>query len=1090
MEVKIAFANTGTYQQENIQVFLSGKGSLGVFNNIDSSFYSFNEFSYTYRFNLGVVKEIPDVVVFAYWDALNTGEVMVIEHVRVSTALVDYNQICLLEDYMGNCLLCNKYMLYHKSGNTCLKNPDYVYGVQSVNGINDNLIPCDSVNNSTKHCWDTNPPGKVECTDNSFLWINGDCPKCDSNCLTCSGSDVGNFTSSLSNCTSCHGTQGLRYFESSDTSACYDCQENCLSCPIFEQCDICDDKFGFDYSTPGRTSCSPCEEKCLECSTHDTCLNCEIGFEIKNGKCVKICDEGLFADGYQCFPCHENCESCSSGGLDSCLECSPEEGIILTSTNCPEASAGCCYKCPNDCSDCSFDNKCSSCKDPAQIVNNNHQCVSPIDGDNIALIDEYYFFKSKGEVVIIFNKNINFDQISDYYKIETDFDKNDLKCRSTVSSVCRFLLGPSNIVNGELTFRIPKSVLISYKRGSESHEFTLKNDEVKLSINFYDDDDLSKLETLGSTTSTITKSSFHLLIFNKLSSFLQLLKLTQHIEYLLYLDIELPANLYTYLKFFDLGIFDRLSNPFQKLGHKECEMERIFRETETECLYSQNVSFEFTGLLILFALKLVIKLVSSFSRFLKKRGKKSKDNSRTIFENLNNWFNFQIFILYFDIFFFEMSFFGFLQLKMLKPNEGFDYFSLTLGIVSLASCVYLPYMTFRMIKAYDKERITKVKMTFTRKIGIKGKRKKIKLKQNFGPLKFVFESQNFSNFTGKYFLLIIQIKNILYGIITSLLSLRPGIQITIHIIIKVCYVILIWKENPFKEKIDYVRELLFNLIILPILVLFLLLTKNLRSSSEQFNYNYLGYSAIVLFSLVFLIIIVFSWIEFFGKIKQFCSKKKKKIEGRKRKAKTQIARARVRSKMDLKELSFQRVESNEWADNETLGKRSKIHRKKREGKLKGVSRSKGLSLQSKLAFLKKRQKEIKEVEKGEIEFIDLDKIDGEGVQGELKPGFENAKIGKIDDKLTNQNKAYKVSKKSYSSKELPDKGKGGDKKEKKRLKRKMTKKLLPLKTQYTPEPEDSKTLTSPLKSQRFVSLRHVMNKKIRKFNRIKKNNFT
>lgn len=845
-----------------------------------------------------MIKEFGNVYLFTNWDEETPDESLTIDYVRVSNQLMDYeNNICLLDDYSSQCTLCNKYKLYYKAWDGCKKNIDYYYTAQSLAGFYDYFIPCDPVNNSTKQCWGGEAPGRVQCTNDSFLLIEGDCLKCDENCWTCSGNGELNQTDNLGNCTSCFGEdEGLKFFEGNSSFACLKCKTGCLRCLDYDKCELCDEGFGFDFGVENKVSCQTCEEKCLKCSEYQTCEVCLDGFELDDqGKCLKICPEKeTFSRGYECLNCHLNCNSCFEEGVDGCLSC--KTGSRKFFGNCSNKENGCCFQCSDNCSECSYDHICEACINDEYVLDENFSC-SKIDDLEYVSIEDYYFLKKNGKIKIIFNSTISTESIQKHCEITKNFEAEGLTCQTTSEKTCEINLNineKNNIKNGVLTFKIPKTLKITEKTGKQ---FILLNNTIKINIDYYNNNKIDSLmETSGSGASKVAKGSFFLLLINKVGSFLQLLKLTQHIEFLLYLNIEMPSNLYHFLKYFNFSIFNHIENPLDKIGTQNCKLSHIFIDMEVSCLFVQNLSFELIGLFSLILLKLILRFLSFVYNFVYQ---KKIENKKNCLEIVDGWFGVRTFFLFFDVFSFEMSFFGFLQLKLRSFKNFYSAFNFGLGIMSLLGCLVLGIITLKFTSEYSK--IMKDEKSL--------KKRKKHLIEN------ILKNQNFDNFFGKYFLLIIQIKNIFYGFVVVYLENYPTVQILIHVVIKLIYLIFLMKNNPFNGMIEYLREVSLTIFLLPILVMMLFLSsQRLKLGDQEFNYKYLGFGTIVFFSLIFLSIIVFSWVEFFLKLREMWKKSKK---GKKKISAKNVVGKGIRPSLDEKD-----KERREEKDNKKYSKKN------------------------------------------------------------------------------------------------------------------------------------------------------------------------
>ena len=127
----------------------------------------------------------------------------------------------------------------------------------------------------------------LTCFDRFYLAIidddvDGTCESCDSSCLTCSGP-------SDHECLSCD--PGYYLFN----GTCTTCHPSCLTCdgPSSTECLTCESHF---YLT-AQNSCDPCDDSCLECSgpSENQCKTCSNpNYLYNNNTCVVSCNSPFF----------------------------------------------------------------------------------------------------------------------------------------------------------------------------------------------------------------------------------------------------------------------------------------------------------------------------------------------------------------------------------------------------------------------------------------------------------------------------------------------------------------------------------------------------------------------------------------------------------------------------------------------------------------------------------------------------------------------------------------------------------------------------------------------------------------------------
>ena len=243
-------------------------------------------------------------------------------------------------------------------------------------------------------------------------FTNGSCEKCDETCLGCSGNG------SLS-CISCDSSMNLYLFQSScvnacptgyfpniNTASCIKCDTTCLTCTgtLNNQCTSCDLNKGlFLYSNicyngcPPRTfsnlavygnKCQNCDLTCQTClgPNNNDCQSCISNYPyyyLNNRTCFTACPINTFLNDSvnQCQLCVPSCLTCNGSSSNNCLSCM--SGLYLFNQSCID-------QCPfnyyntisnNDCQIC--DKTCNTCYGP--LPNN---CKSCFKGYNLSIFNE------------------------------------------------------------------------------------------------------------------------------------------------------------------------------------------------------------------------------------------------------------------------------------------------------------------------------------------------------------------------------------------------------------------------------------------------------------------------------------------------------------------------------------------------------------------------------------------------------------------------------------------------------------------------------------------------------------------------------
>ena len=112
--------------------------------------------------------------------------------------------------------------------------------------------------------------------------------------------------------------------------------------------------------------CRKCAEGCISCNSRDTCNSCsntDDFVQTSGGGCETNCKQREMKNSElnpkRCQPCSENCMECNF--VLGCRKCDPgyykDTGLKAT-----------CHRCPDGCSDCSSNKKCSGCTNPAHFL--------------------------------------------------------------------------------------------------------------------------------------------------------------------------------------------------------------------------------------------------------------------------------------------------------------------------------------------------------------------------------------------------------------------------------------------------------------------------------------------------------------------------------------------------------------------------------------------------------------------------------------------------------------------------------------------------------------------------------------------------
>lgn len=953
IEAKYTVDSVNTYEkEEEVRVSING-GFRANFWNITSPIYNYQGNSYTFFITMPEAGKFEKLEFEFLWEGSDPETIVTIDYVKAHALLRDYEQDCLLETSSGSCLECNKYKIMRRSASgDCIENPEKIYiSKKDFSGVLNIYEDC-SNDDSVKYCWDKDG-GAVECYEDNWILIDGYCPHCDVSCDGCRGDPGLNTTDHLFNCLRCPvGNTGLKYIPSNDTNLCVPCKSPaCLSCPNdWAVCENCDS--GYDL-IDGEcwVICPPGEWRIDK----DTCGDCPLTYQKIDGECWITCgqDNQWRKDKDTCESCHENCLGCDGPGLSSCQQCSAS--IRPSVKNCSDSSNGfCCYKCPEECSECSWDNRCSGCKDPAYELNQDFQCKRPGTYGEIRITDGY-FMKSKGEIVIVFDKRFSIETLDGKYKFETEKGTEFSNCTRSnkLLTECRLRIQEINqqVRNEVFTFEILQGSIVANKETKEEFKVIGKKVIEIKKINFYEDDSASGFKTIGTIFYIIFMVALSFLMLSERTSFLQFFKLTQYIEFILFFNIDFPSNLYNLLSFFNIGLIERIPNPLEGIHGTICRTPQKFIENEAHCYYFDNLGVYYMIFIPMIFFKILLILLTKIFNICQKNS-----DGKSYLKTLNGHYNNSVLFFVMDMIFFDLVVFSSLQMTRLNYDSAYLTLNCIFGFASITVCLGFVFVTFLYSRGLVDRRLKMFK---------KSEKWSFNWIQKLS-MTFFFDEINMKNFVGRYYILITQLKNLLSGLTIVFLYNSGMAQVTFDLVINIAFFLLIIKQKPFKTNAFYTRDLIITSLIICILCVCLFLTDELRSSDEQYNYSTIGITGIAFVSTLFLLTALYSLYEGISSFIDMVRKLQGKVGERRKKKKRKITPSNnlypIRPGMDL-----------------TLNRRSKKKSKrksKKKSKKKSKRKSKNMNVEKNNSDKgKEYAKKEKKVDKTKIEKrFNLDRI--------------------------------------------------------------------------------------------------------------------
>ena len=320
------------------------------------------------------------------------------------------------------CIKCQKGAVRLENGECAGECPDLSYATADGNCIHCHHS-CLSCNGPTEsNC--TACPGQLSLREDGTCSIRSpsscldgtyfdhrklECNSCHATCSKCSGKES-------TQCTQCNDSYTLtedgrcvdfRQMQSCDSghyfnnsaSSCIPCPSMCANCSEDAKCLSCTGEY---YLLSGGTCVETCPEHtvtdnqthtCLDTACHKSCLacfgtndnqciSCPENLFLFEGSCVEKCPNATFETKNTCYHCHRSCAECFGLDANECLSCLG--GTYLYTNHCINMcpvgtfgdSRGVCLACPENCTNCSSSNKCTTCSSGFFLLTTNSSCVN------------------------------------------------------------------------------------------------------------------------------------------------------------------------------------------------------------------------------------------------------------------------------------------------------------------------------------------------------------------------------------------------------------------------------------------------------------------------------------------------------------------------------------------------------------------------------------------------------------------------------------------------------------------------------------------------------------------------------------------
>lgn len=840
-----------------------------------------------------------------------------IDNVEVKAAqqVFDYSKDCLKPMPSGRCMLCNIYKYKVKQKYRCVDVPEGKYPVSKPENQDDEIR--DGMTGAKK-MWGLAPEDIQECYDGYTLVDLVGCVACSSPCLTCSGSEASS-PSNCTGCPVDQGLQSLGTSTPSSTcTTCSGgCQKCSLNYSICEEC--LPGSVRKVISQTQTECVNSCEDpNCQDCGSTsglgfwNQCASClspyVVNITLKN--CWRDCSNHLYHQNRDTCSdqCHPRCLSCTGPGAGECLGCSTGHLDVsgeYSPSNCVECPSTCtacssdnqcsscgpgrllnsldtmCYLCPEGCGSCSSDNLCSLCGDQWYYDIPSKSCLPLTNDLEVVEVDYIYFNEYRSRINLRFKNSLLLEIVPCHLYSLTSSDSRLLKIdkpciwnsqleisttTNNTSSSSNSSTEKNNFKNIEYTF--PTQILkqswnsLSIQFKTDQNLKITQNQVLKKSlvmvenISYYNDEQQTQMtETAALVSARLFLVAMFLMMITKATSFLQLVKLTQYIEFMLYFDIPYPVNLKIFLRRFSRGVLELLPNVLaQRWPENVCALPLNFKENDATCYYLENLGNLFVGLVALSLFKVFVFLISQAASLT--RIKRVESTFRTI----NRLISPGLFILYLDAIFFEVVLFSNLQIR--TTDYTFQSISSRMGSVGLnymMACSSLLYSLLLMFFLVVVSRVLNPGSKNGGVILLDSKSKRILYNLE---VSFLYKDFKKDNVIGQFYFVVQQAKNILNGVPVVLLSQYPPLLIASQILINIIYFGILVAYQPFLKNRDNIKECFSQFFICLALIGFVFILREV-DLSDKFRYQVIGQSLIVIFIIIFGINLIFSGIDFF-----------------------------------------------------------------------------------------------------------------------------------------------------------------------------------------------------------------------------------
>ena len=503
--------------------------------------------------------------------------------------------------------------------------------------------------------------------------------KCPKNCKVCSdggtcqvcGTPAGSSASwylvdseSPHRCTECL-VENNEYLTEQNPARCVVCppgQRLMKGGVSSSDCDTCDASRGKFINSEGY--CDYCSSDCSECDSKNECLRCKnLGENVQpDGTCAVGCPQNYSPDSNRVCKliCPIN-QILMKGGKSSadCDPCGSNSGKFVDQD-------GYCDYCRPGCSECSNRSSCSKCANPSYTAQRDGRCEletknqpgkisppkenpgtptkppslgessAPLSGSSQLEIVDKKYLDSSSLVRLKFNTPIISSMtVSDIKTQLMTNNKNSQKSREVKTTLKKvqleqnerhlkiYLTIEENIEDEVLRIELNNHKEKIIKKKDPSLGLTTGSIEIS-PISHYRARGQEKAVSTASKAISYSASVLGFLsLFTSSSSIFELIKSFQMIDFLIFLNIDHPSNLSTFLEELEFSLVDSLPNPFKNLRDSLCSIDKEkFEEEDVTCYILLDQGRYFTIVLSVFCFYLLGGLIAFKIEFIKKILKK------------------------------------------------------------------------------------------------------------------------------------------------------------------------------------------------------------------------------------------------------------------------------------------------------------------------------------------------------------------------------------------------------------------------------------------------------------------------------------